>query len=117
MQPFCLDILFTLVYTRNVCVAADFTGRKAISSSINIGVNYTFKSWERRRRHISPEADRLLPLIAASTTGLTRVQIGHAVDIERDVLDELLAGMVGVGLLMVSRDARGPVYRSPISAA
>ena len=54
----------------------------------------------------------MLPLIAASTTGMTRQQLGHAVDIERDVLDELLAGMVGVGLLILSRDARGPVYRA-----
>ena len=53
-----------------------------------------------------------MPLIAASTTGLTRVQIGHAVHLDRDLLDELLARMVGVGLLMLSRDARGPVYRA-----
>ena len=72
----------------------------------------SYISWERRRRHLSPEADRLLPLIATSTTGLTRKQIGHAVDLDRDVMDELLAGMVGVGLLMLWRDARGPVYRA-----
>jgi len=73
----------------------------------------SFTAWERRRRHISPEPDRILPLIkAAGVSGMTRKQLGGAVDMERDVLDELLAGLVGAGLLILSRDARGPVYYS-----
>lgn len=77
-------------------------------------MDYTFKTWERRRRHISPEADRILPLVAAAgQTGMNRGQLGHAVDIERDMLDELLTGMVGVGLLTVTAGVGGPVYRSP----
>ena len=80
-------------------------------------MDISFATWERRRRDKRPEPERILPLVAAAgMAGMTRKQIGHAVDIERDVPDELLAGMVGVGLLMLSSDARGPVYRSPISA-
>ena len=80
-------------------------------------MDISFPSYERRRRNIRPEPERILPLVAAAgTAGMTRQQIGHAVDIERDVLDELLTSMVGVGLLMLSKDARGSVYRSPISA-
>ncbi len=53
----------------------------------------------------------ILPLVkAAGVSGVTRKHIGSAVELERDVLDQLLAGMVGAGLLILSRDARGPVY-------
>ena len=80
-------------------------------------MEYSFTFWEEQRRHQRSVADRILPLVAAAgQAGMNRGQIGNAVGLDRDVLDELLAGMVGVGLLMLSRDARGPVYRSPISA-
>ena len=76
-------------------------------------MDISFPSWERRRRDIRPEPERIIPLVvAAGSAGMTRQQLGHAVDIERDMLEELLAGMVGVGLLVLSRDARGPVYRA-----
>jgi len=52
-----------------------------------------------------------MPMIKRSGIyGMTRQQLGHAVDLDRAVLDELLAGLVGVGLLFLSKDARGPVY-------
>ena len=76
-------------------------------------MDISFPSWERRRRNIRPEPERILPLIAAAgTAGMTRRQLGHAVDLDRDVLDELLTGMVGVGLLTVTAGVGGPVYRT-----
>ena len=80
-------------------------------ASHKYGMDYSFKSWMRRRHHLAPEADRVLPLIAAAGD-MTRKQIGHAVEIDRDVLDDLLAAMCGAGMLILSRDARGPVYRA-----
>lgn len=74
-------------------------------------MEYSFKSWEKRRRHLAPEADRVLPLIAGST-GMTRKQIGNAVELDRDVLNQLLDGMVGMGLLTVAWDEGVPVYRT-----
>jgi hypothetical protein len=75
-------------------------------------VDYTFTAWERRRRKF-PESERLLPLLrAAGSLGMTRRQIGSAVRLDRDVLDQLLDGMVGASILILSRDARGPVYRA-----
>jgi len=73
-------------------------------------MDISFASWERRR-NIRPEPERILPLVvAAGMAGLTRQQLGHAVHLDRDVLDELLAGMVGVGLLTVTAGVGGPVY-------
>ena len=76
-------------------------------------MDYSFTSFERRRRLQRPKADMILPLIATSgLTGMTMKQIGSAVDLDRDVLDELLAGMVDLGLLtLVLRDGV-PVYRA-----
>ena len=77
----------------------------------------SFTEWERRRRNISPESDRILPMVkAAGIYGMSRMQLGHAVDLDRDTLDELLAGMVSAGILIVANGVNGPVYRSPISA-
>lgn len=74
---------------------------------------FSFKTWENRRRHLLPDTERLLPLVQnAGAVGMTRQQIGNAVDLDRDVLDQLLAGMAGMGLLTVSTDSQGPVYRA-----
>jgi len=73
-------------------------------------MDLSFKSWERRR-HLAPEAERILPLIAGAG-GLSRKQLGHAVDLERDVLDDLLGGLVQAGLLTLSWEMGVPVYRS-----
>lgn len=74
-------------------------------------MEYSFKTWERRRRHLAPAADRVLPLIA-STTGMTRMQIGNAIKLDREVLNQLLDGMVGMGFLTVAREGGVPVYRA-----
>jgi hypothetical protein len=74
----------------------------------------SFKSWERRR-HLAPEADRILPLVAAAgTAGMNRFQLGNAVDLNRETLDQLLAGLVGIGLLTVAWVRGVPVYRAGI---
>lgn len=43
---------------------------------------------------------------------MTRKQLGGAVDLERDVLDELLAGLVNAGLLTYGWENGLPVYRA-----
>ena len=61
-----------------------------------------------RRQHLTPEADRVLPLVvAAGSMGMNRYQIGSAVDLDRDVLDELLDGLVQMGMLLVSSERGG----------
>jgi hypothetical protein len=73
----------------------------------------SFKSWERRRRHPAPEAERILPLVAAAgTAGMNRFQLGNAVDLNREKLDQLIAGLVGIGLLTVAWEGDVPVYRA-----
>jgi len=73
----------------------------------------SFTTWERRRRHQRPKADMILPLIATSgLTGMNRRQIGNAVGLDRDVLDELLAGMVDLGLLSLGWRDGVAVYRA-----
>ena len=73
-------------------------------------MDLSFKFWERQR-HLAPEAERILPLIAAAG-GLTRKQLGHAVDLERDVLDGLLGGLVSANLLTLAWEGGVPIYRS-----
>lgn len=81
-------------------------------------MKYSFRLWERERRHLAPEPDRVLPLVqAAGAVGMTRKQLGGAVDLERDVLDDLLAGLVNAGLLTFGWENGLPVYRSPTAAA
>ncbi len=75
-------------------------------------MEYSFNNWMRRRHHLAPEADRLLPLIAgAGAMGMSRKQLGHAIKLDRDVLDELLDGLVQVGMLSVADEAGTLVYR------
>ena len=76
-------------------------------------MEYSFTSWDKRRRHQRPEADRILPLVAAAGQAeMNRGQIVNAVDLDHDMLDELLTGMVSVGLLTVTAGVGGPVYRT-----
>jgi len=72
---------------------------------------YDFHSWlhqrDRQRHDHLPVADKVLPLIAqAGQAGMTRGEIGKAVgdDLDRDALDDLLAGLVEFGLLAVTRE-------------
>lgn len=82
---------------------------------VNTPMISSFNSWERRRRHLAPEADRILPLVApAGTVGMNRRQLGNALDLSRETLDQLLAGLVGTGLLAVAWERGVPVYRAGI---
>lgn len=82
------------------------------SCCVNIVMRYSFRIWEQARR-LQPQADTIMPFVkAAGASGLTRRQLGGAVDLERVVLDDLLAGLVNVGMLILAKDARGPVYRT-----
>lgn len=77
-------------------------------------MKYSFHTYaQKRRRHLAPEADRILPLIASSgRVGMTRKQLGGAVELDRDVLDQLLAGLVGIGMLAVTWEDGVRVYRA-----
>jgi len=68
-------------------------------------------TWRRDRETI-PLADQIVPLVAqAGPQGITRGEIGHAVGLDREVLDQLLDGLVRFGLLVVT-DLNGVrVYR------
>lgn len=82
---------------------------------INTVMEYGFTSWENRRRHLDPEAERILPLVVdAGAAGMNRMQIGNAIELDQEVLDELLAGMVEVGLLNVMWRDGLPVYLAGI---
>jgi hypothetical protein len=79
-------------------------------------MEYSFKTWEKRRKQQAPEADLMLPMIAAAgSVGMNRRQIGNAVQLDQEVLDELLAGMVQIGLLNVMWRDGLPVYRAGLS--
>jgi hypothetical protein len=78
-----------------------------------------FASWVRRRdrerREHVPVADRVLPLVAqAGPVGMTRSEIGKALGdaLDHDDLDELLAGLVEFGLLILTRENGLLVYRT-----
>ena len=72
----------------------------------------SFTSW-KRRRHLAPDTDRLLPLIAAAgKLGMNRKQIGSAVELDRDMLEQLLSGLVNIGLLTVAWEYGVPIYRA-----
>ncbi len=80
---------------------------------VNTSMISSFTSWERRRRHLAPEAERILPLVAAAgTVGMNRFQLGNAVDLSRETLDQLLSGLVGIGLLTLALERGVPVYRA-----
>jgi hypothetical protein len=76
-------------------------------------MDHSFKSWLDRRRRGPPEADKIVPLVAAAKiVGMNRQQIGHAVRLDRPVLDELLDGLVSAGLLNVAWENGVPVFRT-----
>lgn len=43
---------------------------------------------------------------------MTRKQVGSAIELDRQLLDGLLAGMVSAGLLTLTWEGGVPVYRS-----
>jgi DNA-binding IclR family transcriptional regulator len=80
---------------------------------------HSFTSWlARRRRQGQPEADRLLSLIAAAgPVGMSRKQLGDAISLERDGLDQLLDGLVQSGILAVADEGGIRVFRVGAGAA
>ena len=51
---------------------------------------------------------------AAGTVGMNRRQLGNAIELDHETLDQLLAGMVGIGLLTVAWEGDVPVYQTGI---
>lgn len=74
----------------------------------------TFSNWIEERRHLHiPASDRVVPLVAAAgAAGMTRRQIGSAIDLEPRVLDALLDALVRSGLLSVTWHDGFLVYRA-----
>jgi hypothetical protein len=76
---------------------------------------HSFTSWLRHRHgsdNLTPEADKIVPLIVRSASKMNRKQLGNAIDLEREVLDELLDGLVRSGLLTVADENGFKVFRS-----
>ncbi len=64
-----------------------------------------------------PEADKIVPLVAqAGSRGMARGEIGRVIELDREVLDELLAALVSVGLLTASVEDGILVFRSGVDA-
>lgn len=60
-----------------------------------------------------PEADKIVPIIAAAgVVGMNRKQLGSAIDLERFILDGLLAGFVNSGILVVTDEGGTLIYRT-----
>ena len=72
-----------------------------------------FSSWIQRRQITIPEADKLLPLIAHSgRTGISRGELGKAITLDRQVLDEFLDGLVRIGVVQITDKNGIRVYRA-----
>ena len=62
----------------------------------------SYSTWIQKQKAKPPEADRLIPLIhQAGAAGISRGEIGSAIKLDRDVLNDLLAGLVRFGVLTV----------------
>jgi len=77
---------------------------------------YSFHSWlhqrDREQHDHIPEADKVVPLIAqAGQRGMSRSEIGKVIDLDRDDLDALLAGLVEFGLVSVTKHSGFQVFR------
>jgi hypothetical protein len=109
-------MLDQIIYGEKRQVSGEDIFGRLCAASINTSMISSFNTWERRRRHLAPEAERILPFIAAAGwSGMTRRQIGNAIELDRDTLDQLIAGLVGIGLLTVAWERGVPVYRAGIS--
>lgn len=72
-----------------------------------------FTSWVQRRQITIPEADKLLPLISqAGPQGISRGEIGRAITLDREVLDEFLDGLVRIGVVQMTDQNGIRVYRA-----
>lgn len=73
----------------------------------------SFLAWLETRAHRSelPEATRLSQLLAkAGATGIRRCDLGKAITLDRDVLDDLLAAMMAAGQAEVAEVGGERVY-------
>lgn len=60
-----------------------------------------------------PEVDKVVPLVArAGMAGMTRRQLGGAIRLEPEVLQDLLDGLVRFGMLVVRDEGGVQVYRT-----
>ena len=75
-----------------------------------------FSSWIQKQQIKQPEADRLLPLITAAPDGISRGELGKAIKLDRQVLDEFLDGLVAVGVVRVDLVNGIKTYRTAFPA-
>ena len=77
----------------------------------------TFAGWLRGHESKPvrvPEATRLVHLIAAAgPAGVSRGQLGGAIDLPREVVDQLLDALVRAGQLRRATEGGVEVYRRP----
>ena len=76
----------------------------------------TFRTWlERRHRQpgpIVPEVDKIMRwIITAGQRGIRYGELLASTELERDVVDRLLAGLYDLGMVSVSGSGVGRVYR------
>ena len=72
-----------------------------------------FTTWIQKQQIKLPEADRILPLISqAGPQGITRGEIGRAITLDREVLDEFLDGLVRIGVVQMTDQNGIRVYRA-----
>ena len=74
----------------------------------------TLTTWlENRNGTAVPESERIIPLIGqAGATGMNRGQIGSVIKLDRDTLDQVLAGLVGFGQLTLTIENGLRVFRA-----
>lgn len=72
-----------------------------------------FSSWIQKQQIKTPEADRLLPLISqAGPQGISRGELGKAINLDREVLDDFLNGLVRIGVVRVTDQNGIRVYQA-----
>ena len=76
-----------------------------------------FTTWVQKQQIKTPEADRILPLISQSgPQGISSGELGKAITLDREVLDEFLAGLVRIGVVRVDLVNGIKVYRAAFPA-
>lgn len=70
----------------------------------------SFTSWLGTH---TPASDQIVPFVSQSGIhGMNRKQIGSVIKLDRDTLDQVLAGLVDFGLLTMTVDNGLRVYRA-----
>jgi hypothetical protein len=90
---------------------------KKVPAGVYISMDsLSFRSWAHHRQgldELMPQADKVVPLVAqAGPRGMTRAEVGGVIDLDRDALDALLAGLVRFGLLSVTWENGIQVFRA-----